>query len=84
MTTTYDLPMPGEHLHSLDAVVIASCYLNDDDDTTAVAGILLLNGQPPYYTYGEYDLRSGTFEYYADFPNIIPAAEHYSGETGCY
>lgn len=82
--TTYDLPLPG-NVVSDDSeqewthTVIASTYVTD-----YYGGLLVLAKDPPYYAYGEIDLRANVFVIHETFPNIIPATDHYEEVTGCY
>jgi predicted metal-dependent enzyme (double-stranded beta helix superfamily) len=47
MTTSYDLPMPGEKFD--EKTVIASTWTADDDDNIQ-ATLVLLADTPPFYT----------------------------------
>lgn len=83
--TTIDIPLPWQYYDG--AVVVASCWQNDDPATGALtATLLLLHPDPEHYSVVEVAREHDEWErtYAVAFPNIIPATEHYSDQIGGY
>jgi hypothetical protein len=77
MTTTYDLPMPGET--RAGGVIVASCWATDD-----LALLLLLREAKPYYRVVEMTWRGGGWIVDDDetFENINEAVAYYAQNGG--
>lgn len=80
------LPLPNDYIY-LDGEnmqVVASTFQTDD------TGVLIcLRHKPPYYYVAEISLYTVHSDHrfskwFKKFPNIIPAAEFYQQQTGCY
>jgi len=81
MTTSYDLPMPGD---KFAGTVIASCWEADDPDELVLAGLLVLNDAPPFYTVMQIAMRGGRWniETREHHRNIVDATHAYAEEVG--
>lgn len=82
-------PLPGDEI-SVDLndedrrIVIASSYVSDEPEVDVM--VVLLNKQSPYYTVSCGVIENDRFVNHVshDFRNIVPAAEFYQQESGCY
>lgn len=80
-----ELPLPWQYYDG--AMVVASCWQNDEPDRQELtATLLLLHPTPEHYSVVEVAYREGEWKrtYAIGFPNIIPASEHYSEMIGGY
>ena len=78
------MPIPGDALGGpLAGVVVVSVIVDEDAPSWTV---LLLNGQPPYYTVAT--IRAGGVGYAVEsdssHPNIVPAVARYEQDGGDY
>lgn len=86
MSTTYDLPMPGDGYDG--RTVVASCFVADevsDPYGDSHAAVLLLNAEPPFYAVASIEWSGGSWANTDEetFANIVLAGEHYHDVTGC-
>lgn len=68
-----DLPRPNDRI--LNRTVVASVWFRDDADKPALATVLLLNREPPYFRVAGLIERNGEWaaEYHYDHMNIVSA-----------
>jgi hypothetical protein len=75
MTTTYDLPLPGDTVDG--HTVVASTYLTDDTAT-----LILLNDMPPFFTVAEVSIPVASIYAEQEFHNIVYAVREYEQRGG--
>jgi hypothetical protein len=77
VTTSYDLPLPGDEYDG--RTVIASTYCGPDDSTGL---LILLNAEPPFYAVADVELHSRENMSEESFRNINQAVRDYANRGG--